>query len=61
MPKELLKAHQTLDRAGMKLYGFKKDMSESAIVAALMEMYQKLTSPPTLMPEPPKPRKRRKK
>ena len=60
MPKELLKAHQTLDRAVIKLYGFKKDMSESAIVAALMKMYQKLTSPPTLIPEPPKPRKRRK-
>jgi len=30
-------------------------MSEPAIVAALMEMYQKLTALPTLIPEPPKP------
>ena len=55
----LLKAHQALDRAVIKLYQFKTDMSESAIVAALMKMYQKLTAPPTLIPEPPKPRKRR--
>ena len=60
MPPELLKAHQALDRAVMKLYKFKQDMSEPAIVAALMEMYQKLTAPPTLIPEPPKPRKSRK-
>jgi hypothetical protein len=52
MPKELLKAHQSLDRAVMKLYKFKSGTSESAIVAALMEMYQKLTAPPTLIPEP---------
>jgi len=26
-------------------------MSESAIVAKLMEMYQKLTAPPTFIPE----------
>jgi len=51
MPKELLKAHQALDRAVMKLYKFKPDMSESAIVAKLMEMYQKLTAPPTMIPE----------
>jgi len=51
MPKELLKAHQVLDRAGLKLYGFKKDMSESEIVAKLMEMYQKLTEHPTMIPE----------
>jgi len=62
MPKELLKAHQTLDRAVMKLYKFKSGMSESAIVAALMEMYQKLTAPPTMIPEEEtkKVRKRRK-
>ncbi|MCL2710785.1 MAG: hypothetical protein FWE95_07880, partial [Planctomycetaceae bacterium] len=59
MPPVLLKAHQALDRAVIKLYQFKTDMSESAIVAALMKMYQKLTAPPTLIPEPPKPRKRR--
>jgi len=51
MPPELLKAHQTLDRAVMKLYKFKQDMSEPAIVAALMEMYQKLTVLPTMIPE----------
>jgi hypothetical protein len=51
MPKELLKAHQTLDRAVMKLYKFKQDMMESEIVAKLMEMHQKLTAPPTMIPE----------
>jgi hypothetical protein len=51
MPKELLKAHQALDRAVMKLYKFKQAMTESEIVAALMEMYQKLTSSPTMIPE----------
>jgi hypothetical protein len=63
MPKELLKAHQNLDRAVMKLYGFKKDMTESDIVAKLMEMYQKLTAVPTFIPKPEtkKKRKRREK
>jgi len=42
MPPELLKAHQNLDRAVMKLYGFPKDAVESVIVAALMERYQEL-------------------
>jgi hypothetical protein len=51
MPKELLQAHQALDRAVMKLYGFKKDVSETEIVAKLMEMYQKLTEKPTFIPE----------
>jgi hypothetical protein len=51
MPKELAKAHQALDRAVMKLYKFKPDMSESAIVAKLMEMYQKVTERPTMIPE----------
>ena len=37
---ELLKAHQTLDRAVMKLYGFRKDVTEVDIVAALMERYR---------------------
>ena len=45
----------------MKLYKFKQDMSESAIVAKLMEMYQKLTEKPTMIAEPPPARKRRKK
>ena len=60
MPKELLKAHQTLDQAVMKLYKFKSSISESAIVAKLMEMYQKLTAPPTMIPkEETKPKKRK--
>ena len=59
MPKELLKAHQNLDRAVMKLYKFKSGMSESDIVAKLMEMYQKLTAPPTFIPEE-KPKQKRK-
>lgn len=42
MPPELRKAHQANDRAVMKAYGFKKDLSESAIVAELMKMYQNL-------------------
>ena len=42
MPPELLKAHQNLDRAVMKLYGFAKDMTEAGIVAELMGLYQKL-------------------
>jgi len=42
MPPELLKSHQTLDRAVMKLYGFKKDVPEAEIVARLMEKYQEL-------------------
>ena len=42
MPPELLKAHQSLDRAVMKLYGFGKDASEAEIVAKLMERYQRL-------------------
>jgi len=43
MPPELLKAHQNLDRAVMKLYGFSvKGFSEADCVAALMERYQKL-------------------
>jgi hypothetical protein len=44
MPPELLKAHQNLDRAVMKLYGFPVGKTtETDCVAALMEMYQKLT------------------
>jgi len=42
MPQELLKAHQNLDRAVMKLYGFTKDVSEAFIVAELMERYRGL-------------------
>jgi hypothetical protein len=44
MPPVLLKTHQALDRAVMKLYKFKKDMSESEIVAELMGRYRELVS-----------------
>jgi len=45
MPPDLLKAHQNLDRAVMKLYGFpSKGFTEADCVAALMEIYQKLCS-----------------
>lgn len=43
MPPELTKAHKANDKAVMKAYGFKPDMTESEIVAELMKMYQKLT------------------
>ncbi|MCL1894528.1 MAG: hypothetical protein FWG02_09935, partial [Holophagaceae bacterium] len=39
---KLVKAHEKLDKAVMKLYGFAKDMSEQEIVAELMELYQGL-------------------
>ena len=43
MPPELRKAHQANDRAVMQAYGFDvKTMTESACVAELMKMYQKL-------------------
>ena len=45
MPIELRKAHQANDKAVMKLYGYKSDMTESAIVADLMKRYQMLTNP----------------
>ena len=43
MMRELRKAHDALDRAVMKLYGFKKDAPEPEIVAKLMEMYLELS------------------
>ncbi|MDR0548225.1 MAG: N-6 DNA methylase [Deltaproteobacteria bacterium] len=44
MPPELLKAHQNLDRAVMKLYGFTPGKtSEADFVAALIGRYQKMT------------------
>ncbi len=44
MPPELRKAHQQNDKAVMQAYGFwGKLNSESACVAELMKMYQKLT------------------
>ena len=45
MPPELRKAHQANDAAVMKLYGYKPDMPEPAIVADLMKRYQTLTDP----------------
>ncbi len=44
VPPELLKAHQALDRAVMKLYGFSQNTAEPAIVAALMERHQRLAT-----------------
>ena len=40
MPPELVKAHQNLDRAVMKTYGFKNSMTEAQCVAALMGRYK---------------------
>ena len=40
---DLLKAHRANDAAVMDAYGFRKDMTESEIVAELFKMYQKLT------------------
>ena len=42
MPIKLRKAHIDNDRAVMEAYGFKKNMTESEIVAKLMKMYQEL-------------------
>ena len=45
MPPELRKAHQQNDRAVMAAYGFPvKNFTESDCVAALMKMYQELTT-----------------
>lgn len=45
MPPELRKAHQQNDKAVMQAYGFDiKTTTESSCVAALMQMYQDLTS-----------------
>ena len=44
MPQELRKAHQANDKAVMKLYGYKSEMTESAIVADLMKRYQELSA-----------------
>ena len=43
MPIELRKAHQANDNAVMDAYGFSHDLSESEILAKLMELYVKLT------------------
>jgi hypothetical protein len=42
MTLEVMKAHRALDRAVMKLYGFRKDVPEPEIVARLMGMYADL-------------------
>ena len=44
MPPELRKAHDKNNVAVMKAYGFPTSMSEADCVAALMKMYQELTS-----------------
>jgi len=44
MPRELREAHRANDRAVMRAYGFDLKMSESACVAALMQMYQELVA-----------------
>lgn len=44
MPADLRKAHQDNDRAVMQAYGFSTKMTESECVAALFEMYAKITS-----------------
>lgn len=44
MPAELRRAHEANDRAVMKAYGFRADMTEGEIVAELFKMYEKLTS-----------------
>lgn len=45
MPPELRKAHAANDRAVMQAYGFPiKETTEESCVAALMKMYQKLTT-----------------
>jgi hypothetical protein len=45
MPPELKKAHVTNDKAVMQAYGFSvKDTTEADCVAALMKMYEELTS-----------------
>ncbi|MCL2350857.1 MAG: class I SAM-dependent DNA methyltransferase, partial [Defluviitaleaceae bacterium] len=42
MPPDLLRAHQKLDQAVMKLYGFPRTHTEADIVANLMQLYQTL-------------------
>jgi len=43
MPTELLRSHQNLDRAVLKLYRLPTTAPEPAIVAALMDMYKNLS------------------
>lgn len=51
MPVELRRAHQENDKAVMEAYGFRKDMSESDIVAELFKMYKELTERKSEMKE----------
>ena len=44
MPKELREAHRANDRAVMHAYGFSTKMTEPDCVAALMQMYEQLTT-----------------
>ena len=44
MPPDLRKAHKANDQAVLAAYGFPKDISESEVVAELMNMYQELIS-----------------
>ena len=44
MPADLRRAHEANDRAVMKAYGWKTNLSEPEIVARLMELYQELTA-----------------
>ena len=44
MPPELLNAHQRLDHAAMKLYGFSPNTTEASVVASLMNRYLQLTN-----------------
>lgn len=44
MPKDLREAHRANDRAVMRAYGFSTKMTEADCVAALMKMYEDLTS-----------------
>ena len=45
MPPDLLAAHRANDRAVMSAYGFDVKMSESACVAELFKLYQRLSAP----------------
>ena len=56
MPPDLVKAHQTLDRAVDTAYGYKGAATDAARVAFLFGLYQQLTS--LLLPEKPTRRRR---
>lgn len=44
MPADLLKAHELNDRAVLKAYGLKANISETEIVQHLFNLYEKLTN-----------------